>query len=915
MKPKYSRFRSIALPAVIVFTGLYALSSADTRFVDADGNLIITSDTNAADTILADGGTDTFPDETPTVALESGAVITGDPTFGTGIDVQADGYTIVNNGTLSGDREGIFTTSSDLTVFNTAFATIEGGVDGISAGDNFTLVNETLALVNGIDGFGVSVGDTATIFNDPTATISGGIGGIDAFDDAQITNGGNIFGNEGAGIGISDNGLVDNTGLIIGSVGIDASFGTIGSEIINSGEIRSNLDGGDAILLGSGDDTITLNEGSLITGSVIGNGGTDTLTFNGGLTSPGSPQNSIRGDVFDFSTITKEGGGVALIGTVADVGSNFAVIADTININGGGLYINADIFSQAENPFTTLTTINANGAALGGTGQWNANVNILNGGFSAGAIPINLDANPENSVGAVAIFGNVTHSPGTFIRFDVIPDTPIDDGINSDLIEQIGSGVSYNLSQTDLRISPTDRNKVITPGVYTIIDSDTPILGTESFGTIGIQFNDNVPDTGRFTTTSTGSNFQGSVLADFFTTPFTSDGGSNLNLLVDYEFEFLPGLTRNQSSLGGALDTLALRAGDGTLGDAEQDLISALALSDLGNVQDALQSLGPDSTFNLTSGIINSGYRINRMVQDHLAYSRANAGYTVSSTPAPMRDAKGGMIQSAPMTRTMSSRGSFWGSVSYDWQDFEDDSSRSDFDGETGAITAGFDYRVSSVFLIGGLIDGSQSDFDTADIDSLRFVLYGTYGEAMGLYSDFLAGYGTHNVEQSRNFFGNNLDSDTDADSFQAMLTVGYSMGTDVVKHGPYAGLEYQRVNLDGFDNGNELFSSSIGDYDADSLRGLIGYRFDATYGAFSPYASIAYAYEFQDGDSARAQIGGVEYSVNGPEQDSSVLITAGSRFTLNPNLVLDLGYRGDISVDDDGITSHGASLGLNYSF
>jgi outer membrane autotransporter protein len=107
----------------------------------------------------------------------------------------------------------------------------------------------------------------------------------------------------------------------------------------------------------------------------------------------------------------------------------------------------------------------------------------------------------------------------------------------------------------------------------------------------------------------------------------------------------------------------------------------------------------------------------------------------------------------------------------------------------------------------------------------------------------------------------------------------------------------------------------SISGYEADSLRGLIGYRVNANYGTFRPYASVAYAHEFEDGENRRsASFGGVPFSVVGAAQSSAVLITAGTGIGLTSYLTLDIGYRGEIAIDD-GLTSHGGSIGLNYSF
>ena len=264
-----------------------------------------------------------------------------------------------------------------------------------------------------------------------------------------------------------------------------------------------------------------------------------------------------------------------------------------------------------------------------------------------------------------------------------------------------------------------------------------------------------------------------------------------------------------------------------------------------------------------------------------------------------------------------------WGTYSHDWQDYSADNSRSDYDGDTDAFTAGIDWRMSPNLVLGLVLDGSTSSFDgtgnSSDIDSFRGAIYGTWGESMGLYSDFLVGYGTHNMDMSRSYggvlsgFGSKGSSD--ATSFQALWTVGYTMGDDCIKHGPFAGLEYQNVNVDNFSEKGPL-PLSVGDYDVDSFRGLIGYRMNARAGKFSPYASIAYAHEFDDnGVRVKASFDGNPFSVSGDDQGSAILLTAGTGYSLTESLTMDVGYRGELAVDNNGIDSHGGSIGLNYSF
>ncbi|MEX1048799.1 MAG: autotransporter outer membrane beta-barrel domain-containing protein [Akkermansiaceae bacterium] len=1020
MKPKYSRFRKLALPALIVLPSIAPLTYAAIIVPGITGDFTVLSGPAAADTVDAIGGTSA----TPSITIQEGATLTGDAVLQYAVIVSAPGYTIDNSGTLSVAAEAaIFVdaaASADITIINNEGALIEGGNDGVYLdGDGGTIFNSGIIRGNngvnsdGIEGFsgltvtnsglisgnssGIVADDDLQVFNERGAATSGGVNeGIFALNNAFIENFGSItsdqadaivvlddavifnstnldeddepedggfiegaesgifagnnlqlvnedmasiYGLNGYGVNAGDNAQITNEegGLISGSLGgiivgadaeiindgiIEGEIGittTDGSLVINSGIIRSTEEGGIAFSGGFGDDEVILTSGSLVEGDILGGGGTNTLTLDGGATSPQSPTNIIRGSVTDFETITKEGAGVALIGGVEDVETGLLVITDTIDINSGGLYFNADIQGLTG----PLATINANGSAVGGTGVWDADVFVNSGGISAGAIPIDLDVTPENSVGLLEIRGDVVHQQGSFIRMDIIPDTVINPGVNSDLILQTGAGNTYDVSGGNLRISPTDVNRVITPGTYTIIDSEEAIVGLGDFGNIGIQFNDNILDTGPFRAAGSGPDYMDSVLINYFSAPGLEDDGTNLVIDFDYDFAGLPGLSQNQATIAAVLDALALQAGTGTLGEAEQDLIAALALSDLPAVQASLAALDPQSSVALAIGIVNSNYRLHRMVQDRMGMARNQPGTTTMTSPAPMRDAKGGLIYSPPTQQVHTNRGAVWGAFSWDRMDFDDRDSIRDSDGDIKAFTIGVDYRVDSRFVMGGLIDGSRSDFDfnggSSDIDSLRFAAYGTFGQAMGFYSDFLVGYGTHDLDQNQTFGGVFATSDgfsNDADSFQAMLTAGFAMGTQQFKHGPYAGLEYQRISVDGFSPLGGVFGLTVDDYRISSLRGLIGYRMDGVVGGFLPYASIAYAHEFRDSpNNASATIGGTSFRVTGPELRSSVLVTAGAGFAFTENLMMDIGYRGDIRAESTGLSSHGATVGLTFNY
>lgn len=900
MKPRLHRFFKAAIPSLIVLPAMVQLAGAAIIFPDVAGDVFITL-VNSGPNNVQTGFGGPPPPGNHQVLVDAGAFL--NPVGGDVIEIQVSNasgafYTLNNNGTLTSNggvgNHGIDTIdlvgfTPSIIVNNTGSIT---GASAIRANNSLTLINSGVLSGIGLSDAAVYTRNGGTITNNVGGTITGLVNGI-------------------VSDSLTSNLIVNNSGTIRGTNGTAILVGSgIGVTINNSGLITSPTN---AFSGGLGNDVLNLNANSALVGSVLGGGGLDTINFNGGLTSPGGINNSIRGNVTAITTINKTGTGVAFIGLPGDPA--YTVDADTIAITGGGLYLNGNVTGN----LALQTTITANGAALGGTGIWDANVNVLSGGISAGAIPINLDANPLNAVGAVTITGDVVHTAGSFIRFDVVPDAPIINGFNSDLITQTGVLNSYNVAGANLRVSSTNNNQVIRDGTYTVVASDTAILGYPALGTLGIQYNANVnaSDTGFVGTQvgNVGVSDTNNVLSQFFMTTTLADGNTNLVLNVQHNFAALPGLTANQVALAGAIDA-SVSSGN----PLTQDFIAALDNSDLGTVQASLAALDPSNYLGFTTVITNSNYRLHRMVQDHLAVVR-DGGETITETSAPSQDSKGGMIPGQSVSRSTGGKGNVWGSASYDRQDYDADGNLADFDGETWSFTAGFDWRLAPEFVLGIVLDGSRGSFDgqgsSTDVDSYRGAVYGTWGASMGLYSDFLVGYGDHSFESTRTLggvLGGLASGNQDATSLQALWTIGYTMGNQQVKHGPFIGVEYQNVEADGFTETGAL-PLSISGYEQDSMRGLAGYRVNANFGTFRPYASVAYAHEFEDDQNRRtASFGGVPFSVVGADQSSAVLITAGTGIGLTDSLTLDIGYRGEIAIDD-GLTSHGGSIGLNYSF
>jgi uncharacterized protein YhjY with autotransporter beta-barrel domain len=889
-----------------------------------------------------------------------------------------NGLLLTNSGTIKGEiGEQIIDTIAPLDgpVFDGPVLLV--GASGVSTGDGASIANAEDGLITG-PSYGVFAGHNLVLANSGTIEGTGEIseefpGGIGVYagSGANINNSGTITGTQH---GIQLHNLSDenefeddlffvvaepgeaasaiiNSGTITGTNG-HGILGTDGVQTVtNSGTLNGKLS---AITTLGGNDEIHLTLGSVVNGDIQGGEGTDLLHFDGGFTSQNSKGNIVHGNVGGIETITKTGSGFAFIG---GPGESFNVMADAIEVSSGGLVINGNLMSLSEGK--TKVTLSG-GGQLDGTGEWAADIVVANGGISAGsdtsllggdgnAVPLSaaVSETTNYSVGTLTVNGDITHSTSTsagpraaqvtdsHIRVDIIPDTPIVNGVNSDLIVQNGPGNTYNLAGVNLRIAPTDINRTLTNGTYTVIDSDSPLQGVKQLGTLGVQFTANAPDTGKFRANQSGDNNLNTVIANHFTTVHVTDpvnpgqegenqalaapttiaqNGSNLEITIEHDFAGLPGLNRNQRALAGVVDSLV-----GSSNPLYQDFVAALDYSDLANVQSTLAALDPANSMGLAVNVANSNYRLHLLVQDHLAAVRGS-GREVIENVAATTDAKGA-ITTAATTSVTRSRANAWGTFSYDAKDYDGGGGGSDHDGDEGSFTAGFDWLVAPNLVLGLVLDGSKGDYDDSgfesDIDSFRGAVYGTWGQSTGFYSDALVGFGDHDLESSLDPAGvllGNIGSDTSASSLQALWTIGYAMGDQMLKHGPFAGLEYQNVDVDGYTQTGAL-PIAVSGYEVDSLRALIGYRVNANLGTFRPYASLAYAHEFEDGTiSNTATLAGTGFTTTGAELGSALLITAGTGIDLTHGFTLDVGYRGEVATDD-GMSSHGGSLGVNYSF
>lgn len=352
------------------------------------------------------------------------------------------------------------------------------GGDGVASSlDNASLANNGGSITGGGGGGGGS--------NSNVGSNSGGSGGDGvAFSgsDAVLTNSGTIAGgggggggfavapggNGGGGIVMSGGGTIDNSGSIKGGTGGGSGYedtryragsggagiAGAGLTVTNSGTIAGgfSIDGNgpqaNAIQFTGGVNTLELQQGSTISGNVVGvGGGTDTLRL-GGAGNAGFDVSRLGTQYENFAALRKTGDSTWTLqgstsaatpwtisqGTLA-ITTNTSLGAGTVTIDGGTLLAAADGLVVTNNVAVNTTggTVdnNGNGLTLSGTisdgnGQGGlafagagtttlTGTNTYSGGttLAGGTVSVSSNTNLGAAAGALTFDGGVLRVTGS----------------------------------------------------------------------------------------------------------------------------------------------------------------------------------------------------------------------------------------------------------------------------------------------------------------------------------------------------------------------------------------------------------------------------------------------------------------------------------------------------------------------
>jgi outer membrane lipase/esterase len=262
-------------------------------------------------------------------------------------------------------------------------------------------------------------------------------------------------------------------------------------------------------------------------------------------------------------------------------------------------------------------------------------------------------------------------------------------------------------------------------------------------------------------------------------------------------------------------------------------------------------------------------------------------------------------------------------------QEYDASSNTAAVDSNLFTLTAGADFRYNDRASLGAAISfgGSNSDNGAGGVDGKEVLasFYGVMDLGRG-YVNAIASLGSNSLDIERAIplgTGIRIESgNTDAKHFGFELGGGMELGNETLRHGPYARLTWQQVDIDGYaEESNDSTAMYFNDYDRDSLVARVGYQFDGNFRArdraVHPYGRLAYAKETQD-DVTYVQAGSTSMSGHFTmagfiPSDHWAEAELGVNVEVNDATQAFFGYRAHFS--DDTQSRNSLNLGVRMDF
>lgn len=771
------------------------------------------------------------------------------------------GYSAISMGDYGND---VFTNSGSIDIGYANNNGIHMGREGDKVFTNSGAIRIEYADKNGIN-FGAYTGNS-TFTNTGTIEIGGaGNAGIHFADDGFDTfvNSGTIkIGPASSGaicMGDDDDSFTNSGTILAGQGWIKAGPGN--DVLVNEGTLEGN------ILMGQGNDSVSLRSGSVLIGFVDGGcdygypSGVDSIVLEG--------QGKLDGDIRYFADMTKTGEGTWTL--------NGNSIVDYTWVEAGTLWLNGDLTPYNAGPAAAFinpgATLAMNGVAIGG--------NVTNFGT------LDLGGNMKAST----ISGDYTHGS---------EDTKATLSIGA------GNGVSDSLNVTGTAI--INGGTLFVKPVGVVQDGDKYTVLTA--GTLAGAFDQ-----------ATANSAVLSFGMDTATVPNSLIIDAHRQAYIDA----LAGSGLSGGNLGALSNTLMQIIAGNPTGDWATIIAALDNLPNAGALADALNQMSSEPfTMGLKlANLTTSGYigNLTQRMADLRTYMVASNRLTES----------GPSLSQIMAERQKRSGWSPWVKTFYTKADQDASGGFMGYDYHTWGVNLGIDNAVSQKLLVGAVLGFASSNAETdgniseIDADSYQFGLYGSWDEAK-FYVDGALMYARNSYDSTRNInFGGLTGAakgDHDGDDYVAYVGAGYKMAMADWNLIPTVSLQYGHHKEDSFtETGAGALNLDVDSADSDSLVSKAGFRVNRIFQmngyALKPELSLQWAHEFGDRDQqASARFNGTTvgtFNVSGVETDrDSGILGLGLTAFLKNNISLFANYYGEFRED---FTAHNVAGGLRYEF
>ncbi len=283
---------------------------------------------------------------------------------------------------------------------------------------------------------------------------------------------------------------------------------------------------------------------------------------------------------------------------------------------------------------------------------------------------------------------------------------------------------------------------------------------------------------------------------------------------------------------------------------------------------------------------------------------------------------------SLPSATADTSQWGLWSRVFGSIGDADGSRTASKYDTETYGITVGFDGKIGSQALLGMAVGYAFTNTEMdkvkeeVDVDSYQFALYGVYNPDPWYVSAILS-YARNDYESDRKirFTGEKLKADYDGNMFSGYVEAGYRWEAgslfDII---PSASFQATYLDTDSFREKGGPSALKVKSDDYTSLVSTLGVRVRKEFATangfrFIPEFRARWAHEFGSDDySAKGTFANAplaRFKVKGDDpEDDAALLGLGFTAILGRNLSLYVDYDANLSSD---FTEHTGALGIRY--